>query len=131
MAQNPLAREWSWFHKSWKRRAPRAMGGERKRGYRGIPGFPPALRLLQLQKAPDPQGLKQTTCLAYPTRIRDANPDVRPEFWQPVAIAYVRCHSFPLPPIPYRRLVAGSAPMQLRFHWFPLILGTFTSLPFV
>lgn len=21
--------------------------------------------------------------------------------------------------------------MQLRFHWFPLILGTFTSLPFV
>lgn len=25
MAQNPLAREWSWFHKSWKRRAPRAM----------------------------------------------------------------------------------------------------------
>lgn len=82
MAQNPLAREWSWFHKSWKRRASRAMGGERKRSYRGIPGFPPALRPLQLQKAPDLQGLKQTTCLAYPARLRDASPDVRPEFWQ-------------------------------------------------
>lgn len=57
-----------------------------------------------------------------------ANPDVRPECRQPVAIAYVRCHSFPLPLIPSRHLVAGSAPILLRFHWFPLIRGHFIAI---
>lgn len=100
-------------------------------GLQGNPWVSSCSQATSTPEAPDLQGLKQTTCLVYPARLPGANPDVRPEFREPVAIAYVRCHSFPLPLIPSRRLVAGSAPMLLRFHWFPLILGTFTSLPFV
>lgn len=66
---------------------------------------------------------------AWPTQPGSwgANPDVRPEFRQPVASAHVGCHSLRLRLIPSRRLVAGSAPMQLRFHWLPPKRSTFIS----
>lgn len=46
---------------------------------------------------------------------------------QPIGTAHVDCHSLSLWLIQSRLLVAGSAPMQLRFHWLPQKLGTFTS----
>lgn len=74
MAQNPLAQEGSWFHESWKRKASRAMGGEKRRGYSWVSSCSQATSTPE--KAPNLQDLKQTTCLAYPARLRGANPDV-------------------------------------------------------
>lgn len=58
-----------------------------------------------------------------------ANPDVRPEF--PAAGRHCpRRLPFTLATAnPRSRLAAGSAPMQLLFHWLPPKLGTFISYP--
>lgn len=87
-------------------------GWRKEKRVQVIPGFP-ALRPLQLRKHLISKTSRRTR--AWPTLpgSRGANPDVRPKFQQPVAIAYVSCHSLLLLLIPFCRLVAGSAPMQL------------------
>ena len=87
---------------------------ERREGMRG------SLSFLLLAATPPPEApvsKASSRPRAWLTRPAsgDSNPDVRPEFLQPVANAHVGCHSIRFRLIPSRRLVAGSAPMQRRF----------------
>lgn len=106
------------------------MGREEKE-YRGSLDFLLLLGHFNLQKHEISKASSRPRSWPPQPGSRGAKPDVRPLVQQPVATDYVGCHSLSFPLIASLRLVAGSAPMQLRFHWLPPKLDTFTSLPFV
>lgn len=118
MALDPCILERNWSRESWKGSGGSRILGE-ERGCRGSVGPP----LLLGHPAPGsirPPRPRAGHVFGLPSQAPGALTQTSgPNSGQPVGAAHVDCHSLPRRLIPSRRPAAGSAPMQLRFHWLP------------